>query len=373
LAQRHRYAEVDALRGLAAVSVVIYHLVGHRVSVIFGAQEAPKSIFDPFNVDAVLSAIVTTIFNGAAAVTLFFAISGFVLAHSLRKAPIPTPANYLAFLIRRVLRLVPGVWLSLVLALGLQVLIPNGPPPDQRLDAFWLGDSINGLNAPLWTIRVELAMSAVFPLLLFLNWACPRWLQIVIALALIPMTSGRFGAIWIYAFTFQLGIMLPDFGRPMIAMIPRRLLPWVTVLALAIFLSSLNLLRLYPVVPASAWTVIKSIMAFYLLAYVVYGPPLAWLRARWLQFLGEVSYGIYLFHGPLMFVAVAVSMWIFAPSFTSQSVLFGSIMLIGVLPATVLLAWASYRYVEQPCIRWGRSLTEAMRRSDIAPPERAAA
>jgi peptidoglycan/LPS O-acetylase OafA/YrhL len=143
LTQQHRYAEVDALRGIAALSVLIYHVVGHRVSIVFGAAEQPRGIFDPLTIDAVVSAIVTTIFDGSAAVVLFFVISGFVLAASLERTPRPTPATYLGFMLRRLFRLMPAVWFSLGVMIAILCYYNAMPPLWTMINAFWLGDGFS--------------------------------------------------------------------------------------------------------------------------------------------------------------------------------------------------------------------------------------
>jgi peptidoglycan/LPS O-acetylase OafA/YrhL len=63
-----------------------------------------------------------------------------------------------------------------------------------------------------------------------------------------------------------------------------------------------------------------------------------------------------------MFAAFSVLHGWVPAEFKMQTVPFGCVALAGVLPATLLLAWVSYRWVEQPCIRWGRSLAEAVPR-----------
>jgi peptidoglycan/LPS O-acetylase OafA/YrhL len=352
LTRQHRYAEVDALRGIAALSVLIYHVVGHRVSIVFGAAEQPRGIFDPLTIDAVVSAIVTTIFDGSAA----------VLAASLERTPRPTPATYLGFMLRRLFRLMPAVWFSLGVMIAILCYYNAMPPLWTMINAFWLGDGIFALNQPLWSIRVELAISAVFPLLLFANWLGGRRGSLALAIVLTVMTwYGDLPNLFLYLLAFQLGIMLPGFGAPMIRAVPPRMRIWLFAVAFAIFSVSFNLMRL-GVWDELIWLVIKSFAAFYILSHVVYGPQMKFLHSDWARQLGNISFGIYLFHGPLMFVAFSVLHGWLPTEFMSQTVSFGCVALAGVLPATLLLAWVSYRWVERPCIRWGRSLAEAVPR-----------
>jgi peptidoglycan/LPS O-acetylase OafA/YrhL len=364
--RQHRYAEVDALRGIAALSVLIYHVVGHRVSIVFGAAEQPRGIFDPLTIDAVVSAIVTTIFDGPAAVVLFFVISGFVLAASLEKTSLPTPTAYLAFMVRRLFRLMPAVWFSLAVMIAILWYFNAVPPLGTMANAFWLGDGIFALNQPLWSIRVELAVSAVFPVLLFVNWLGGRRGSLALAVVLTVMTwYGDLSDRFLYLLAFQLGIMLPGFGAPMIRAVPPGMRIWLLALAVAIFSASFNLLRLH-VWDELIWLVIKSFTAFYILSHVVYASQIPFLRGGCAQLLGKISFGIYLFHGPLMFAAFSVLHGWMPAEFMRQTVSFGCVALLGVLPATLLLAWVSYRWVEQPCIRWGRSLAEALPRLNPA-------
>jgi len=355
LSQQHRYAEVDALRGIAALTVLVYHVVGHRVVMVIGAAEQPRGILDPLTIDAVLSAIVTTMFDGSAAVVLFFVISGFVLAVSLENAPVPTPSAYLAFMVRRLFRLMPAVWLSLCVMIAILYYFNAMPSAWTMVNALWLGDGIGGLNAPLWSIRVELAISAVFPLLVLFNLLGGHLGSLAIALVLTIMTwRGKFTGASLYLLAFQLGIMLPAFGSSMIRAVPPAMRFRLLVIVFVIFSGSLNLLRLH-IWDGMTWLVIQSVTAFYILAHVVYGRQMRFLHSNWAQQLGKLSFGIYLFHGPLMFAVISLVYGFLPTEFIAQTVAFGCVVLIGVLPATLLLAWASYEWVERPCIRWGRS------------------
>jgi len=94
-----RYRELDALRGLAAISVFLSHA--------FGLLSAPALL------PLVRSFGLRALSDGAAAVDLFFVLSGFVLAKSL----FATAIDYRTFLIRRVFRIYPAYWASLLFAL----------------------------------------------------------------------------------------------------------------------------------------------------------------------------------------------------------------------------------------------------------------
>ena len=68
------------------------------------------------------------------------------------------------------------------------------------------------------------------------------------------------------------------------------------------------------------------------------------LRSDSLQFLGKISYSLYLYHW-LVFVVVQYYLG-HQPVFIKAAVM---------LPSSVFLAWASYHFVEQPGLRYGRA------------------
>jgi peptidoglycan/LPS O-acetylase OafA/YrhL len=288
------------------------------------------------------------------------------LAASLEKTPIPTPTAYLAFMVRRLFRLMPAVWFSLAVMIAILWYFHAVPPLWTLTNAFWLGDGIFALNQPLWSIRVELAVSAVFPVLLFANWLGGRRSSLALAAVLTAVAwRGGLSDRFVYLLAFQLGIMLPGFGAPMIRAVPRGMRLWLLAIAFAIFSASLNLLRLH-IWDQLIWLVIQSFTAFYILSHVVYASQMRFLHSGWAQQLGKLSFGIYLFHGPLMFLVLSLLHGWLPADFMSQTVPFGCVALVGVLPATLLLAWISYRWVEQPCIRTGRTLAETLPRLNPA-------
>jgi peptidoglycan/LPS O-acetylase OafA/YrhL len=109
---------LDALRGLAALMVVIFHT-------------ATWPAWLPF--------VATTVDLGHAGVSLFFVISGFVIPLSLQPSRIPT------FWVRRILRLFPLYWLVMCVVLGFAIT-QGGRLPD--------------LSANLWEDRPALTIGA---------------------------------------------------------------------------------------------------------------------------------------------------------------------------------------------------------------------
>jgi peptidoglycan/LPS O-acetylase OafA/YrhL len=84
------------------------------------------------------------------------------------------------------------------------------------------------------------------------------------------------------------------------------------------------------------------------------GPLAMWLAIRPLRRLGEISYGVYLFHWP-------VFLWLDQRR-TGWSL--GWLLVLRIV-VTVVIAWASYRWLEEP-IRRGRMLNAAQARRAFA-------
>src|SRR4030095_167086 len=94
-----RFRTIDGLRGLAALTVVIFHLHGQ---VAWTARDwLPRG----------LAAVMERSFAG---VDVFFVISGFVIAYSVREGSYTW--NYLTrFAARRAIRLDPPYWFAIFL------------------------------------------------------------------------------------------------------------------------------------------------------------------------------------------------------------------------------------------------------------------
>lgn len=128
LAPTSHWSELDGLRGYLALAVVALHFgISTFLTRALGLWPLPLGL----------------------AVDVFFMLSGFVLTHSLRKAP-PWPR----FAFKRVVRLVPVYLATLALLLPISVLTPGEVALNLIVASPWLG--LDLLNFPAWSICWEL-------------------------------------------------------------------------------------------------------------------------------------------------------------------------------------------------------------------------
>src|SRR5438093_125008 len=117
-----RFVFVDALRGVAALLVAWHHIT------LWGPLESHSNRLLP---DFAL----TIARNGQYGVQMFFVISGFVIAYSIRGARVTTGVLG-SFALRRSLRLDPPYWTAIVCVLALHVFGPlTGIVPSPYGDA----------------------------------------------------------------------------------------------------------------------------------------------------------------------------------------------------------------------------------------------
>jgi peptidoglycan/LPS O-acetylase OafA/YrhL len=143
-----RFAHLDALRGMAALMVVTVHC---------GAQA---------HVETQSWAALILRLNWAVAV--FFGISGFLLYRPMVAARVGAPRRSVRDYYRgRFLRIAPGYWMALTLLAiwpGLVgVFTAKAPIYYGALQIYW-SDTIFGALAPAWTLCVEVTFYALLPL-----------------------------------------------------------------------------------------------------------------------------------------------------------------------------------------------------------------
>lgn len=323
-----RHNSLNALRLLLALLVVVSH------APLAGGYGQPPMIGD--------------IELGGWAVSGFFAISGWLITSSRLRLRLGT------FVWRRVLRIYPGFWMSLiVVAFGfapLAVVFGGGTYRLSDAAGFVVKNltlnivqpSISGSlagsdyqshwNLSLWTLRWEFLCYLGVALLLGWAWARRhRWV--------LPAT-------WILVSAPYAAIALTD-GSPSTAIAQASRLG-------GYFLAGAVAYRYRDKIPASIWLAAASAAGLGIFAAlgvvgILGAAPMAYL-CLWLgavlplQRVGrdnDVSYGVYIYAFPTQLLLAIVGVAdTGAPSYIAVSIV-----------AVLVPAWASWKFVERPALR----------------------
>ena len=352
-----RDRSLDGLRGLAALSVFVYHVWSHQL----GDTSRPDS-------DGLWSVIGSEMNLG---LLLFFVLSGYLLyrgfVRHLREDRRPDLRRYLK---RRAARILPAYYVaiagSIVLLWGSNIPGLNLPPAgDLPLFALFAQnyspDTHQTLDPPTWTLCVEVGFYVLLPLLvvgLLRLHAGPGYQALMIGgLAAVGLLwdlgtyLGGADLIW----QKMLPAWLPYFAAGMAVALwyeyrpgQVRLGPGVTalgVLAGAALVVGNAAFKAQEINTPAAHFIgdYPSGIGFALLiamALVGAGPATVWMRIRGLAGLGIVSYGFYLWHLPLI---------LFLRGVHPEGGFLATLALSA--PLALLLAWLSWRLVEQPALR----------------------
>ena len=276
------YQSVQALRGVAAVLVTIFH-AGLR--------------FDHTQ---------NTFRIGNAGVDVFFVISGFVIWTVTMRRPTPP----LTFLAHRFVRLVPMYWIVTLIMVAGTVMVPaafphmHPTPGEVGLSMAFLPhlSSSTGTIEPVlgqgWTLNFEVFFYLVFALVLLLP-AATRFGAIVAALLLLPV-AGAFLVTDAVPVSLLLSPLLIEFlGGLCIARLaagewrPQAAWCWAAV--------AIGVALLLAAAPAAgddlARTLQYGVPAFLIVGGAVGLEAVGGLTIpRWARLLGAASYSIYLTH-----------------------------------------------------------------------------
>lgn len=152
-----RDGPLDALRFLAALFIVLYHV----------AERAPVSLFS----------LSPAFGRGYLATDFFLMLSGYVLARTYGPRVLGAQVNALEFLKRRVRRIWPphlvmlALFVAFFLATSMVGLSPQNPqwfrwdqlPAQVFLVQAWFAPGSSGWNMPTWTLSALIVAYALFP------------------------------------------------------------------------------------------------------------------------------------------------------------------------------------------------------------------
>jgi peptidoglycan/LPS O-acetylase OafA/YrhL len=335
---------LHALRGLAAVIVLLFHLQG-RVSEAF-----PGISYFP-------------VFNGSAAVIFFFVLSGLVVGASLAKNGL-TQGSLALYFHRRVFRIMPlmvctvtigGLYLLFIDPYQYYSLNPKeyGDFSLLKFIAGYVGYSLKA-NPPIWSIYVELIASLLIPLMLLFGSKTSHIalaLGACILLSLIPL---NFKHHWnFYIFSFYAGLSVLLWGARLTSAM-RSLAAPLFWLVIALLVAGFYLAR--PMTGAGygdLWIVYWETLCITPVVGIIYYSPerFRWLEGRLFRFLGDVSYSLYLTHSILLVILLNL-----VTSLMGTSAIAALTYVIAAIISSLAIAQLSYRAIEMEGVRLGERL-----------------
>lgn len=355
---RSRLECLDALRGIAASVVFFQHA--------FSMFPLPASGTLP----GTLFRIESRVFSGAAAVDLFFVLSGFVLTlpYVGQRAK---QMDYTDFIVRRVTRLYPAYWIAVAAALASRLLFgdqlhasaltewtakhwtaPLTLSEVLRTLAMVLPMDDLALNTVFWTLLVEMQVSLLLPFFIVVFAAATGvrgTLLLFIACVVITATMAEHSGLQFLPL-FALGIALAKYQAKIITALGTLARKW----SVALLLLSLVLIEVRVFVP---WRFpdlrpdyISGVGAGLLIMLVLAWPRLSrGLVNPVTRLLGTASYSLYLLHLPIL-LAVVPPLYAYT----------GSVLacVAGGFALSLIVAQGVYRLIELPCQESGRQLAK---------------
>jgi peptidoglycan/LPS O-acetylase OafA/YrhL len=330
--QQSSLGMVDLLRGLAAVAVVLYHY-----SLLMGEMR-----------DFSTPAMLPLFLRGSLGVHVFFVISGFVIPLSLARSGY-TLAGFGAYIRRRLVRLAPPAYVSILLILlqwaAADVLVHH------RLQLLaglsWGGLMSNVLfivpftpyswiNGVFWTLTVEfefyLLLGLLYPLL-FGNGRLWLFLLLYLLLLAASYAPGLYVQNYLhYSTLFAMGGLTMRYYEQRM-----HLVPYLGCLALFAGLTWFAL---------GHERMMAGVTTALLIAFVRTGHPVS-------RFLGSISYSIYLTHVAVGSVANFVLGRVLHPSADWQRIA----VVLGCVGLSIGVATLFNRWVEQPSQRLARRIS----------------
>lgn len=338
-------SQLTFTRFIAAILIVIFHFA--------------EGSF-PFN-QPIISSIVV---NANYGVSYFFLLSGFVMAVAYSKKS--EPIKYKAFLKNRLARIFPLYILAMLamllyyyLRIEIMGMASNYTPKifDVVLNFLmlqsWVPDKAMTVNVPAWSLSVEWFFYVSFPFLLNYVYQRISFKKLGISIMVFFILSQilfnafirvfpRFGLYFMYNPLFHLNsFVVGNFvGLYFITHKPISSAKlYIGLLLSVISIAAINYLSKGWVIFTNGLFLIVFVPLLLIFAYN-YSPISNIFRKKFLQYLGEISYGIYILQFPLYFFFTALL------TFSGHKI--NSLLFIVYLCLLILASAFSYNYIEKP-------------------------
>jgi peptidoglycan/LPS O-acetylase OafA/YrhL len=379
---------LDGLRAIAALSVFGVH---------FNQMVELKTSIGPFDLARWLA-------NGNTGVALFFVLSGFLLSLPFWRQGRAwgSRIDVKSYIFHRLIRVLPAYYLCLFGLLA--IMLAKGRVPDLNnllshvVFLYNINDrNILSLNAPFWSLALEMQFYLLLPLLMLALTRLSAWAALgLLAVLSVGAYCANYGLIsyllerdqWPILMTliwpFSLYISGPDsfvLTYSLLAHLTYFLIGIATALIFVMGEGADQLLTMRMKMSAADWlfwscaTAIFLILSTplddllqaphghynwpfvpFLLAVMIFVTPQArlakvFLESRPLRWLGLISYGFYIFHYPIL-TFLARMFGQYGLSMTDFWWLFAILSLL----ASMAVAAASYWMFELPLMRWAQKV-----------------
>ncbi|MEX0993275.1 MAG: acyltransferase [Solirubrobacterales bacterium] len=361
-----RNTALEGMRALAALSVLTFHVWLYQID-------------GPIVRDGLAD---TVLFEARIGFVFFFLLSGYLIFRPFSRAALGTgrPVATGAYLKRRAARIVPAYYAAIV---GAYVLIETaGQAPGRRsvgLDqlplffAFlqnYFPETALKLDAPTWTVVVEVAFYLIVPLVALLvlhRGGAGRQVAAIGALVAIGLAWNMLTHLndWRTVATHVLPTFLPYFALGMLVAVIESRCAWRPAARAS---ATLALLGAGAIVANGYWhatdrsqgLLIETLRdmpaalgmtALLVAAALGTRTGMAWLSDRPLVWIGTVSYGLFLWHVPLI-------VWLNGHGALPGGVVAGVAI---VLPVALAVGAASWYALERPLIAKARGPVSATR------------
>lgn len=355
LSRQNRFLVIDSLRGIAALSVALFHL--------------SWAAFKDFDHKGLIENIGVITQWGYLGVPIFFVISGFVIAATIK--PREVNFHYIGkFIVKRATRLDPPYWLSMALDISLVLVtihlfhIASKLPTFSTVLAhlFYLQGllGIRNIAAMYWTLCLEVQfyifVSLIFAIankLFALNTtSAPKYFiagifSITVLLSLLIAADkiqnplqGLFLSHW---YLFALGATC--YWSTIANTIPKKAFIFYCAIVPLVFLAKMHV----------DFKVAVESMAGIATAAFIYTAAVnrkmsTWLNSRTLLYLGSISYSLYLFHAIVGERFISFFQQWLAPKLhlDTHSTIYAIFLFVGALAVSIVASHLVYICVERP-------------------------
>ncbi len=367
---------LESLRGIAALSVAVFHSM---IWLAFGTERAlfTQTITSVHGGQATIARAVLSAFCGPSAVVVFFVLSGFVLARSLRKEPLSV-ATYVGYCVKRMMRILPALAFSIALVLLYLAFLHPGYREISVASVWfnwWYKEPVvimevaknlamlsASLNSNAWTLRIEMLASLAMPFVVMAigHRGIGRSLvAVAVCFAWAAYTDNPESApseFAHYAYMFVLGVAVEKHTDQIKGM-PRALSALLVMASMVAMIAVNAFWPLFHLLYGDAVTAIGAAALILVISVDRDAAYLSILDSSFARYLGRVSYSFYILHFLFLYVAANFTLRHVPEWLLTRYPLVASLLIGGIsIAVTLAIASFSYRFVERPMTMVGKRI-----------------